>query len=66
MCLNYEHNRNRKLKGMDTMTKDILERKKVESHIKNIKLKFSRKLTGAIQIVAKRLILSQQPFVRLI
>lgn len=43
MCLNYEHNRHRKLNGKHTS--EELEVKKCESHIKNLKLKFSRKLT---------------------
>jgi hypothetical protein len=44
MCLNYEHNRNRKFSGSN-FTKSEIEIKKNEAHIKNLKLKFSRKLT---------------------
>lgn len=41
MCLNYEHSRNRRMNGEGT----DLKHKKNESHLKNLKLKFSRKLT---------------------
>jgi len=44
MCLNYEHNRNRKFENLK-MPKDEITLKKNEAHIKNLKLKFSRKLT---------------------
>jgi hypothetical protein len=43
MCLNYEHNRNRKV--LDTNTEEENASHKVDSHIKNLKLRFSRKLT---------------------
>ncbi len=42
LCLNYEHNRNRKSDSSDENEK---KRKKSKAHIKNLKLKFSRKLT---------------------
>ena len=45
MCLNYEHNRNRKFMNQRNMTEAELNRKKCEVHVKNIKLRFSRKLT---------------------
>jgi hypothetical protein len=44
MCLNYEHNRNRKF-SQAGLTKDAIQIKKSEIHIKNLKLRFSRKLT---------------------
>lgn len=43
MCLNYEHNRNRK--AIHGLTRKEVARRKNEAHIKNLKLKFSRKLT---------------------
>lgn len=43
LCLNYEHNRNRKADEKDTL--EQIKRKKSKAHIKNLKLKFSRKLT---------------------
>jgi hypothetical protein len=45
MCLNYEHNRNRKAEQNQQMNEEQIKRKKSEAHIKNLKLKFSRKLT---------------------
>lgn len=42
MCLNYEHNRSSKINPSDT--KEIKELKKNKAHVKNLKLKFSRKL----------------------
>jgi len=45
ICLNYEHNRNRKFEHPDKHTLEQINRKKSETHVKNIKLKFSRKLT---------------------
>ena len=44
MCLNYEHNRNRKF-SFSGLSKGEIQTKKNELHIKNLKLKFSRKLT---------------------
>lgn len=44
MCLNYEHSRNRKF-SVKGMTPEDKEKKRNESHIKNLKLRFSRKLT---------------------
>ncbi len=44
MCLNYEHNRNRKFNETG-LTPEEIQNKKNELHIKNLKLKFSRKLT---------------------
>jgi len=44
MCLNYEHNRHRKFEDKK-MSKEEVAEKKNEAHIKNLKLKFSRKLT---------------------
>lgn len=42
LCLNYEHKR---IKDYDNFTKDTDEHKKLVTHTKNLKLKFSRKLT---------------------
>lgn len=44
ICLNYEHSRNRKFSNSG-LSKNEIEYKTNESHIKNLKLKFSRKLT---------------------
>lgn len=43
LCLNYEHSRNRKFTG--NFSKEEIQLMKSEVHIKNLKLKFSRKLT---------------------
>lgn len=43
LCLNYEHNRNRKADENDSEKEKSF--KKNKAHIKNLKLKFSRKLT---------------------
>lgn len=43
LCLNYEHNRNRKADENDSEREKSF--KKNKAHIKNLKLKFSRKLT---------------------
>lgn len=43
LCLNYEHNRNRKVDENDSELEK--SRKRNKAHIKNLKLKFSRKLT---------------------
>jgi hypothetical protein len=43
MCLNYEHHRNRKAQKAKNKEENNLH--KAESHIKNLKLRFSRKLT---------------------
>ena len=44
LCLNYEHNRNRKF-DIPGLGDDERAIKKNEAHVKNLKLKFSRKLT---------------------
>jgi hypothetical protein len=44
ICLNYEHSRERKFSG-NGLTREEIQIKRNEVHIKNLKLKFSRKLT---------------------
>jgi hypothetical protein len=45
MCLNYEHKRTRFVSDTEGLTEKQIEEKKVKIHLKNLKLKFSRKLT---------------------
>ncbi|MBK9352540.1 MAG: hypothetical protein IPN09_00755 [Bacteroidetes bacterium] len=68
MCLNYEHNRNRKFSGTG-LTKEAIEIKKNEQHIKNLKLKFSRKLTCysfLLSVLCKDNVLKQEDILKII
>lgn len=71
MCLNYEHNRNRKFSGsgLAKLTKEEIEIKKTELHIKNLKLKFSRKLTCysfLLSVLCKDKVLKQDDILEII
>lgn len=68
MCLNYEHSRNRKF--IDSkLTNDEIEIKKNEVHVKNLKLKFSRKLTCysfLLSVLCTDKVLSQENILEII